>query len=137
MNSVYRKMRLVTIGVVAAASIVAGMVAIWKLAPRDVMASTPTWIYLGILALLLGPVVTIAAWAWDRRTAQQAAIFAESRPRDRGRRPEPPMSRNCAPAETTAEPKLIERPKPVAEQPTPRRRRTGSRHRAIRHQAQQ
>jgi hypothetical protein len=125
MNSVYRKMRLVTIGVVAAASIVAGIIAIWHLAPRDVMESTPTWIYLGILALLLGPVVTIAAWAWDRRTAQQVA----AEPPDEKPIPQSPHGRH--PAETRLEQVAAEECQP------PRQRRPGSRHRAVRHQAQQ
>ncbi len=71
MDHVYRKMRLVTIGVVAAASVVAGMVAFWYLAPREVMAKTPTSMYLIVLAMLAGPIVTIVAWAWDRRARIQ------------------------------------------------------------------
>jgi hypothetical protein len=66
-------MRVASIGVVAAASVAAGMVAVWRLAPRDVMATTPTWVYLGILALLLCPVATVAAWVWDRRAAVRDA----------------------------------------------------------------
>lgn len=71
MDHVYRKMRLVTVGVVAAASVVAGMVAFWYLAPREVMAKTPTSMYLIVLAMLAGPIVTIVAWAWDRRARIQ------------------------------------------------------------------
>lgn len=77
MDHVYRKMRLVTVGVVAAASIVAGMVAFWHLAPREVMAKTPTSMYLAILAMLAGPIVTIVAWAWDRKARIQDALASQ------------------------------------------------------------
>ncbi|WP_254015389.1 hypothetical protein [Limnofasciculus baicalensis] len=77
MDHVYRKMRLVTVGVVAAASVVAGMVAFWYLAPREVMAKTPTSMYLIVLAMLAGPIVTIVAWAWDRRARIQDELAAQ------------------------------------------------------------
>lgn len=81
MNSVYRKLRPLAIGAVAAASIVAGMIAVWDRAPRDVMASTPTWVYLGILALLLCPLLTVVCWACDRRAHLHAARLEAMAPR--------------------------------------------------------
>ncbi len=125
MNAVYRKMRLVTIGIVAAASIVAGMIAVWRLAPRNVMESTPTWVYLGILAFLVCPVLTIAAWAWDRKAAQQELLEIEARK----------MKMESARAEVEPLPPV--KPAPVAppREASPRRVPRANHHRAIRHWA--
>ena len=126
MNSVYRKMRLVTIGVVAAASIVAGMIAVWHLAPRDVMDGTPTWVYLGILALVLCPILTIAAWAWDRRAAQHEAHVSEAQKTESAT-----MPFSAAVVQPPALKEVTSKPGRAAT----RRARPGNRHRTIRHAA--
>lgn len=130
MNSVYMKMRLVSIGVVAATSIVAGMVAIWHVAPRDVMDATPTWVYVAILALLVCPIITIAAWSWDRKNSQRELLEIEANG-DKAERD----AKRSGPVVSTAPP-LPPTPEPasvcgVSSRRIPR----GSRHRAIRHAA--
>lgn len=135
MNSVYRKLRPVAIGVVATASIIAGMMAVWHLAPRDVMAGTPTWVYLGILALLLCPILTIAAWAWDRKAALlEAHSKAGPNPHPGPTSPTPGHAR-----ERMARPEPAPKPEPEPVSPkadrAAQRATRGNRHRAVRHVA--
>lgn len=124
MDRVYRKMRLVTIGVVAASSMVSGMIAVWHLAPRDVMAETPTWVYLAILALLVCPVLTIVAWSWDRKAAQRELMELERlhRLEQKSSHPSPPIEEREPPA-------------PPAGESRTRRVPHAPRHRTIRHAA--
>jgi hypothetical protein len=156
MNSVYRRLRPVTIGLVAGASVVAGMIAVWDRAPRDVMEVTPTWIYLGILALLLCPLVTLAAWAWDKRaarhetapTTEECLARAErtSGTTERGDSSPVPAKTAVFAAEEPTSPSTSpecssqeEGPHPAESSrlanPTRRRSVPGNRHRAIRHAA--
>ena len=131
MNSVHRWMRRICIVVVAAASVVAGMVAVWRLAPRDVMAGTPTWVYLAVLALLLCPVATVAAWAWDRKAAVRDALQAPAAGGDVRASDQARHERATGVAST--EPPIVSPPQETHE--APRRANPGSRHRVVRHVA--